>query len=186
MLTRENLGNFMEPRTAGMKKMLRVLGIAWVGLLLSPQSSGEYHFAGTLDETFEKTTVVIEASAQACHLFDVYVARTSEQRQRGLMFVRGMADTTGMLFVYRRSQRQSIWMKNTYIPLDIVFFAADGRIVNIHENAQPLTLKSRRSAEAVNYVLELNGGTSERLHIDTDSRVILPLPILNEVVPNSW
>ncbi len=155
-------------------KMLRVLAIACAWLLLSAQS-GEYDFEGTVDEAFEKTTVAIEASAYACHLFDVYVALTSEQHRRGLMFVREMADTTGMLFVHRRSRTLSIWMKNTYIPLDIVFFAADGRIVNIHENAQPHTLKSRRSAEAVNYVLELNGGTSERLHIDTDSRVILPL-----------
>lgn len=155
-------------------KMLRVLGIACAWLLLSAQS-GEYDFKDTVDEAFEKTTVVIEASAHACYLFDVYVALTSEQHRRGLMFVREMADTTGMLFVYRRSRTLSIWMKNTYIPLDIIFFAADGRIVNIHENAQPQTLKSRRSAEAVNYVLELNGGTSESLHIDTDSRVILPL-----------
>ena len=169
-----------------MKKMLRVLGIVCVGLLLSPQSLGAYNLAGTLDEAFDKTTVVIEASAHACHLFDVYVARTSQQHQRGLMFVRGMADTAGMLFIYRRSQRQSFWMKNTYIPLDIIFFAADGRIVNIHKNVQPHTLKSRRSAEAVNYVLELNGGTSELLQIDTDSRIRLPPSILKEVVPNSW
>ena len=66
-------------------------------------------------------------------------------------------------------------MKNTYIPLDIVFFGQDGRIVNIHENAEPLTLNSRRSAEEVSYVLEINGGVSEALHIDTDSTIMLLL-----------
>jgi len=155
-------------------KSLRYCGIVCAWLLLTAQSA-DYDFEGTVDEAFEKTTLVISASANACYLFDVYVALTSEQHRRGLMFVRDLPDRSGMLFVYRRSRILSIWMKNTYIPLDIIFFAADGRVVNIHENAQPHTLESRRSAEAVNYVLELNGGISERLRIDTNSRVILPL-----------
>ena len=102
------------------------------------------------------------------------------------MFRESLPRGAGMLFIYERPQPASFWMKNTYIPLDIIFFAADGRIVNIHKNVQPHTLKSRRSAEAVNYVLELNGGTSELLQIDTDSRIRLPPSILKEVVPNSW
>jgi len=155
-------------------KVRRIIGIACVWLLLSAQSA-EYDFEGTVDEAFEKTTIVISASVHACYLFDVYVASTSAQQRRGLMFVRYLPDTSGMLFVYRQARILSIWMKNTYIPLDIIFFAADGRIVNIHENAEPHTLESRRSAEAVNYVLELNGGISERLQIDTTSQVILPL-----------
>ena len=155
-------------------KTLRLCGIVCAWLLLSAQSA-EYDFKDSVDEAFDKTSVVISASANACYLFDVYVALTSAQQRRGLMFVRDLPDTSGMLFVYRRSRILSIWMKNTYIPLDIIFFAADGRIVNIHENAQPHTLESRRSDEAVNYVLELNGGISERLQIDTNSRVILPL-----------
>lgn len=155
-------------------KMLRVCGVICAWCLLSAQSA-EYDFEGTVDEAFDKATLVISASANACYRFDVYLAMTSAQQRRGLMFVRDLPDTAGMLFVYPRSRILSIWMKNTYIPLDIVFFAADGRIVNIHENAQPHTLDSRRSAEAVNYVLELNGGISERLQIDTDSTVILPL-----------
>lgn len=154
-------------------KFLRICSICCAWLLLSAQS-GEYDFEGTVDEAFEKTTVVISASANACYLFNVYVALTSDQHRRGLMFVRDLPETSGMLFVYRQSRILGIWMKNTYIPLDIIFFAADGRIVNIHENAQPHTLDSRRSAEAVNYVLELNGGISERLQIDTNSTVILP------------
>ncbi len=135
--------------------------------------TGEYDFEGTVDEAFDKSTLIIAASENACYRFDVYLALTGEQRRRGLMFVRDMPDTTGMLFVYPRPRVLSIWMKNTYIPLDIVFFSADGRIVNIHENAEPHTLESRRSEEPVSYVLELNGGMAERLGIDTNSRVIL-------------
>ena len=151
----------------------RLLGIVIAWFLLTAQAS-EYDFEGTVDEAFDKSTVIIAASENACYLFDVYLALTSEQRRRGLMFVRDMPETTGMLFVYRQSRQLSIWMKNTYIPLDIIFFAADGRIVNIHENAEPHSLTSRRSAEPVNYVLELNGGVSEKLGIDTDSRIFLP------------
>lgn len=153
--------------------VLRVIGIALAWSLLTAQTD-DYDFEGTVDEAFDKSTVVIAASQNACYLFDVYLAVTADQRRRGLMFVREMPDTTGMLFVYRESRILSIWMKNTFIPLDIVFFAADGRIVNIHENAEPHSLTSRRSAEPVNYVLELNGGVAEKLGIDTDSRIILP------------
>jgi len=154
-------------------KALRIFSIVCAWCMLSAQSA-EYDFDGTVDEAFDKTALIISASANACYLFDVYLALTTDQHRRGLMFVRDLPDTSGMLFVYRQSRILSIWMKNTYIPLDLVFFAADGRIVNIHENAQPHTLDSRQSAEAVNYVLELNGGISERLQIDTNSQVILP------------
>ena len=153
--------------------LLRTAGIVLAWFQLTAQT-GEYDFEGTVDEAFDMTTLVIQASENACYRFDVYLALTSEQRRRGLMFVREMPETTGMLFVYRQTRILSIWMKNTYIPLDIVFFAADGRIVNIHENAEPHSLTSRQSEEAVNYVLELNGGLSEKLGIDTNSRIILP------------
>ena len=144
--------------------------IAW--LCLSAQSVN-YDFEGTIDESFNKSVLIISATRNACYLFDVYLAVTSEQRRRGLMFVRDLPKFSGMLFVYPASRILSIWMKNTYIPLDIVFFTADGKIVNIHENAGPHTLDSRRSGEEVNYVLELNGGITEKLHIDTGSLVLL-------------
>ena len=146
--------------------------IAW--LVLTAQT-GETEFATTLDEAFDQSMVIITATEHACYRFDVYLALTNDQRRRGLMFVRDMPMFTGMLFVYPRPRTLSIWMKNTYIPLDIIFFAEDGRIVNIHENAEPLTLESRRSAEEVSYVLEINGGVSEALHIDTGSTIRLSL-----------
>jgi uncharacterized membrane protein (UPF0127 family) len=142
--------------------------------LLSAQS-GNPEFDTTVDEAFDSSTVIISASEHACYRFDVYLALTNDQRRRGLMFVRDMPMFRGMLFVYPRPRTLSIWMKNTYIPLDIVFFDQDGRIVNIHENAEPQTLDSRRSAEEVSYVLEINGGVSEALSIDTGSTIMLPL-----------
>lgn len=154
--------------------ILRIIAILGLGMLLSGQS-GDYDYPDSVDEAFDKTTLIISASAHACYLFDTYLALDDAQRRRGLMFVRDLPEFTGMLFIYERAARLSIWMKNTYIPLDIVFIRADGTISNIVQNARPLTLNSNVSAERVSYVLELNGGLTEKLRIDTDSRVYLPL-----------
>lgn len=69
----------------------------------------------------------------------------------------------------------SMWMKNTFIPLDMLFLAADGRIVAIAPNTQPMSLQPLQSPEPVKAVLELNGGTAERLGIEVDDRVIHPV-----------
>jgi uncharacterized membrane protein (UPF0127 family) len=90
-----------------------------------------------------------------------------------LMFVRDMPPFTGMLFVYGDAGVHSMWMKNTYIPLDIAFIRDDGRISSIARNTEPLSLKSISSVEPVSYALELNAGVTERLHIDVDSLLIL-------------
>ena len=153
-------------------KTSRILFIVATGFLLTAEAQ-ETVFDTTVDEAFDKSAIIITASQHACYRFEVYLALTDEQRRRGLMFVRDLPMFTGMLFAYPQPRILSIWMKNTYIPLDIVFFGQDGRIVNIHENAEPLTLNSRRSAEAVNFVLEINGGVAEALHIDTDSTIML-------------
>ena len=104
--------------------------------------------------------------------FDVYVARTVEQQRRGLMFVRELPQTTGMLFVYDRPSIRSIWMKNTFIPLDLIFVRADGRVSSVVENVTPLTEASRSSKEAVKYIVELNGGVAAQHGIDGRSRMI--------------
>ena len=77
-----------------------------------------------------------------------------------------------MLFVYSNAEYNSMWMKNTYIPLDIAFARSDGSISNIAANTEPLSLKSIGSTDAVKYVLELNAGTAERLSIDENSRLL--------------
>lgn len=151
-------------------KLIRILAILGIGLLLSGQSSED----DDLDAAFDKDVLVIAASEHACYVFDIYLALSPEQRSRGLMFVRHLPETTGMLFVYRQPQVLSIWMKNTYISLDILFIRADGTIANIVKDAETLSLKSMRSIEPLNFVLELNAGVTERLKIDTDSRVYFP------------
>jgi hypothetical protein len=85
-----------------------------------------------------------------------------------------MPEFTGMLFVYRDANIHSMWMKNTFIPLDMLFIRADGTVSSIETDTVPQSLKSVSSIEPVNFVLELNAGVTERLHINTDSIVYFP------------
>ena len=101
-----------------------------------------------LDEAFEKDVLIIHASEHACYRLDIYLAMNNEQRARGLMHVRSLPQATGMLFVYESDGYLSIWMKNTYIPLDIVFARADGSVSSIEYDAEPLSLRSMQALES--------------------------------------
>lgn len=130
------------------------------------------HADDELDAAFDRDVVIIEANEFACYRFDIYLAVKLDQQRRGLMHVRDLPATTGMLFVYQDSGIHSMWMKNTYIPLDIAFARSDGTIVNIARHTEPLSLLTIRSIEPVSYVLELNAGVTERLAIDAGSRLL--------------
>jgi uncharacterized membrane protein (UPF0127 family) len=97
--------------------------------------------------------------------FAVTVARTPQEQARGLMFVRRMSDDTGMLFAYDSPRRVSFWMRNTLIPLDMLFIDAEGRVRHIHENAQPRDETPVPSRGPVVGVLEINGGLSSQVGI---------------------
>ncbi len=125
-----------------------------------------------LDAAFEKDVLIIEASTHACYRFDVYLADNDAKRARGLMFVRDMPPATGMLLVYGRNDFRSMWMKNTFIPLDMVFARRDGTVSSVVRHTEPLSLRSVASIEPVAFVLELNAGTTEKLSIDENSRLI--------------
>jgi uncharacterized membrane protein (UPF0127 family) len=114
--------------------------------------------------TFGKSPLVID-TAKGPQRFTVELALTPEQQQQGLMFRRALAADAGMLFVFDTTRAASFWMRNTLIPLDMLFVAADGRIADIHERAVPLNEESIISKVPVRAVLELNGGTVARLGI---------------------
>jgi uncharacterized membrane protein (UPF0127 family) len=82
-----------------------------------------------------------------------------------------MPERTGMLFIYADEDIHSMWMKNTYIPLDMVFVRGDGSVSSIITDTVPLTLKSQASREPVQYVLELNAGSARRFGIGQSSRI---------------
>lgn len=137
------------------------------------------HASDDLDAAFERDVLIVAALRHACYRFDVYLARDHELQMRGLMHVRELPETTGMLFVYRSEAARSMWMKNTFIPLDIAFARGDGTIVNVARHTQPLSLASIRSSTPARYVLELNAGVTERLAIDAGSRLLWG-PIFDE------
>ena len=145
--------------------------LAWLVLLALPLVAAA---DAELDRLFERDVLVIAARKPVCYRFDIYVAATNAQRQRGLMFVRELPLSTGMLFVYERDGRLSMWMRNTYIPLDMLFVRADGTIASIAQHTEPLSLQSIVASEPVRYVLELNAGAATRFDIDTNSRLLLP------------
>ncbi len=109
------------------------------------------------------------------HRFEVEVVSTPPERERGLMFRRHMAENHGMLFDFGREREVSMWMKNTYLPLDMLFIKADGTIVTIAENTRPHSLKAIPSRRPVRAVLEINAGTVARLGIAPGDRVAHPL-----------
>lgn len=123
-------------------------------------------------ESFARSTLTIETAGGGKYRFDVELAETPAQQAQGLMYRERMAADAGMLFTYDRPQPASFWMKNTLIPLDMIFIGADGRIVNIHANAVPHSLDAVNSAGPVKGILEINGGMSARLGIRPGDRVV--------------
>ena len=107
--------------------------------------------------------------------FDVRLAKTPAQQAYGLMFSPPLAARTGMLFIFAKDGPRSFWMKNTPISLDMLFFASDGRLVNIIANTEPFSLTRRKSQKAAQYVLEIGGGEAARLGLGPMTRLHLPL-----------
>ena len=118
----------------------------------------------------ERGTVAIE-SAGGVRRFTVELAISDAERQKGLMFREHLDDNTGMLFLFEKQHALSFWMKNTRIPLDMIYIDEAGTIAGIVENAEPLTLVSRKINNPSRYVLELNGGASRKLGIVEGQRV---------------
>ena len=112
-----------------------------------------------------KHDVLSISGAGGSHTFQIELATDDAQREQGLMFRQNMAPDAGMLFLYGASQPVVMWMENTYIPLDMLFIAADGHIVNIRQRAVPHSRENIPSDGPVKAVLELNGGTVSRLGI---------------------
>lgn len=127
---------------------------------------------GQMLESFATDSLTVVTGDGERHRFRVELALTAEQRAQGLMFRRQLARDAGMLFVYRPARPVSMWMKNTPIPLDMLFIDREGRVVKVAERAVPGSLQSIDSGGPVKGVLELPGGTAERLGIAPGARVL--------------
>ena len=115
------------------------------------------------------------ATKSGVHVFSVEMATTEEEKQTGLMWRKELPDGKGMLFDFSPEQQISMWMKNTYIPLDMIFIRADGRILRIAENTEPLSTKIISSGGLARGVLEVIAGTAQKYGIQPGDRVAHPL-----------
>lgn len=118
-----------------------------------------------------RTTPLILETANGTHAFTVEVAETPEQRARGLMFREVMSGDAGMIFDYQRDLEISMWMKNTILPLDMVFISADGTVFSVKKGAEPYSLAHISSGGKVRAVLEINAGVADMLQIAPGDRV---------------
>jgi uncharacterized protein len=109
------------------------------------------------------------------HVFSVEMATTEEEKTTGLMYRKELPEGKGMLFDFTPEQEVSMWMKNTYIPLDMIFIRADGRILRIAENTEPLSTKIIPSRGLAKGVLEVIAGTAQKYGIAPGDRVGHPL-----------
>ncbi|KJF74128.1 DUF192 domain-containing protein [Agrobacterium arsenijevicii] len=116
-------------------------------------------------QTFQSEPLTIETASGDVHEFAAELALDNDQREQGLMFRKSMPLESGMLFDFGKERDVAMWMRNTLIPLDMLFIARDGRITHIHENAVPHSEAIISSRGAVKFVLELNGGTAKRYGI---------------------
>lgn len=123
-------------------------------------------------QEFQPLTIV---SGGERHAFEVEIADTPQARAQGLMFRRSMPLDRGMLFDFGRVDMVSMWMRNTYIPLDMLFIRPDGVIARIARDTEPLSERSITSGEPVLAVLELNAGVTARLGVAPGDRVEHPL-----------
>ena len=127
--------------------------------------------------------VVLTDAYGGKHLVEVEVAATPKTRQRGLMWRRELAAGKGMLFIFPEEEELSFWMRNTLIPLDMIFIGRDKVVVGIVERAEPKTLSSRRVDGVSLYVLEVPGGWCEKVGLKAGSKVELQGTSMIEVVP---
>jgi uncharacterized membrane protein (UPF0127 family) len=171
----ESAGNRESPAAmlSLVSPLSRSLLCTWCAILLSAFVAARGD-AAPASLTFEESPLAIDAPHERFE-FQVEMAVSPEQRSQGLMFRESLEEDRGMLFDFGKPQRASMWMRNTYVPLDMLFIDAEGRITQITENTQPLSDAVVASRQPVRAVLELLGGVSAKLGIKPGDRVIHPM-----------
>jgi uncharacterized membrane protein (UPF0127 family) len=123
-------------------------------------------------QTLDKLEIVTSSGA---HAFSVELARTDAERERGLMYRRFMPPDRGMLFDFKREAPVMFWMKNTYIPLDMIFISHAGKIISIAADAEPLSERNIPSGGPCYGVLEVNGGVAASIGAKVGDMVKHPI-----------
>lgn len=169
MRTRVSIIDLPTPRQMlcwAVPAALMVAGCAASGAAETPTAPVEEQAPEVHPESgLALTALTVITQQGAARDFVVEIAASPQEQQQGLMFRRSMGADKGMIFPFAQVRMASFWMRNTVIPLDIIFIGPDGRIVNIAENATPYSDDRLRSIAPVAAVLELNGGRSAELGI---------------------
>ena len=145
-------------------------GIAVV-LALWAASSGRADEPTVDLATFPRSEVLVETAGGGRFRYRVWIADTEARQRQGLMFVRDLPADQGMLFIHSPPRPAAFWMKNTYIPLDMLFVDDRGKVVKIYERTTPLSLEALGVDTPVRAVLELRGGESARRGIRVGDRL---------------
>ena len=123
-------------------------------------------------QTLDKLEII---TASGIHEFSVELASNDAEREKGLMYRRFMPPDRGMLFDFKREEPVMFWMKNTYIPLDMIFISRAGVVTNIAANAEPLSERLIPSGGPCYGVLELNGGAAASISVRPGDKVRHPI-----------
>jgi hypothetical protein len=152
-------------RTAAARRQAVLVPLLALGLL-----TADLEFSPAA--AFERGTLTIETEAGASHRFEVELAIDDADRSRGLMFRESMPADHGMLFDFERPQQVTMWMRNTILPLDMLFIEETGRIAWVAADTKPFSEELIEAPTPVRAVLELNAGTAKRLGIAPGARVV--------------
>jgi uncharacterized membrane protein (UPF0127 family) len=178
MATKSNLPNRAQRRKVRQRKqrnlilIMAILALPVIGGLIymsmpnsaPPISGPQFTKQGTL-------TFLSEKSGEPITAIDIEIKADDSGRAEGMMWRKSMEEDQGMLFIMERAEPQSFWMRNTYIPLDILFISEDQRILNIRANAQPQTLSPQASQGDAKYVLEVIGGLTDKMGVQPGDSV---------------
>lgn len=145
----------------------------WLAVLLCAGPAAAAIEPAALVAEFPRGSLVVETAGKRCLRILVYLAETPEQKSQGLMFVESMDPFEGMLFRYPQPVQITMWMRNTRIPLDMLFIRDDWRIARIAYGAVPYSEERIPSGDAVTAVLELNAGFAARWQLRAGNRVLL-------------
>jgi uncharacterized membrane protein (UPF0127 family) len=123
---------------------------------------------------FPRETLAIETRSARRHMFEAWRADTARTQQQGLMFVKDIRPDQAMIFVYQPPQLVAMWMKNTLLPLDMLFVDPAGCVVKVEHDARPRSLDIIKGGVPVSLVVELKGGSATELGIGIGDRVLRP------------
>jgi hypothetical protein len=146
------------------RDLLRLLALVFFMLAVARGSIGQ-----------EKLEAVTIETSSGKHPFVVEVMRTGLQRERGLMFRRFLPDDRGMLFDFEFEEPLMMWMKNTYLSLDMIFISRSGKVVGIAQNTEPLSERIISSGAPASAVLEVNAGTARKIGLGIGDKIRHPL-----------